>query len=718
MSGDATSIALETIEHLGVHEHLALLYSSEREQFDILTPFFRAGFERNDQCFYLVDDVTPTSILNRLRSEGLDVDGALGARALVIECRRRGYFDPEYTIRHLKEAAEAAIADGFTAFRFVSDMSWILAREGGIDRLNEFESMLNYFFPQYPALGICQYNLKRFKPDTIKEIILVHPNVIVGGSIRKNPMEDSNVRLNLVITDHQRTEERLRQSETRLAEAQRLAHMGSYGLDVRTGETEWSDETFRMLGLDPSVSKASIDGLIRAVHPEDKVRVERAIVTALKEKSPFELEFRIAVGHSLKYILGLGQVALNDAGDVVRLYGTLMDITERRRLQDALQAGEERYRRLLSSVTDYVYSVAIAEGRAVSTSHGAGCIAVTGYTPEDHVADPFLWYSMVYPDDRVLVTEEAEHRMRGEWTKPLEHRIIHKNGSIRWVRNTIVPRRDQNGRLIGYDGLVEDITERKEMEDAVLNSVAHYRAMINAFEGMVVVCTSDYRIDFMNLQFINRIGRDARGEDYRALMEEKKGTCPGCIDERAFKGEVVHWEVQCPADGRWFNVTNTPIKTADGSIAVLATVEDITETKHHEKVLEESRQRYLDIVDSVYDWIWEVDARGVYTFSSLRVRELLGFEPNEVVGKSIVDFLMPFEIERISSIFQDSVSARKPIVALENICKHRDGHPVVVETSGKPFYDAGGNLLGYRGVDRDITERRKGKPEEKVSPLQ
>jgi PAS domain S-box-containing protein len=715
MATGPTPSVLETVEHLAVHEHLALLYSSHREQFDVMTPFLRMGLERGERCLYLVDDTTSTAIVAKLRAEGIEVDSALEAKSLVILHKKRGYFDPEWMIRILKESTDEAIADGFSALRIANEMSWVLGKEGGLELLTDFEAMLNYFFPQYPALGICQYNLQRFKPETVKEVVLGHPNVVVGGTVRKNPMEGSNVRLNLVITEHQKVEEQLRRSETRLAEAQRLAHMGSYDIDVHTGESKWSDETFRILGLDSSVNKPSVEELLKAVHPEDKIRVERTILSAIKEGSPFEVEFRIVVGRSVKHVLGLGQVERSETGEVTRMYGTIMDITERKRILDALQTSEERYRRLLASVTDYVYSVSIVEGRATSTSHGAGCLAVTGYSPEDHFADPYLWYTMVYPDDRILVTEEAEKRMRGESTKTLEHRIIHKNGSIRWVRNTIVPRHDQHGKLVGYDGLVEDITERKAVDEAVRQSESQYRVMIDEFDGMVLVCSKDFRIEFMNGKFIERAGRDATGQNCRDLLNELSEVFPWCIDERVTLGQTVRWEVQHPKDGRWYSMVNKPIHRSDGSISLLAMVEDISEKKRVEAALKNTRDLFSDLLLSVHDWIWEIDAHGIYTFSSRKVKELLGYEPEEVIGKNYVELLMPFEVERISSILHECVAARKPIVSLENIYKHKDGHPVVMETSGKPFFDEDGNLIGYRGVDNDITDRKKQEREKEKS---
>ena len=109
---------------------------------------------------------------------------------------------------------------------------------------------------------------------------------------------------------------------------------------------------------------------------------------------------------------------------------------------------EQRYKRLLASVTDYVYAVTVEGGRAISTFHGPGCEAVTGYTSDEFERDQELWYRMIREEDRPAVLEQTERILRGEEPPPLEHRIIHKNGSVRWIRNTTVPQRDAEGRLV------------------------------------------------------------------------------------------------------------------------------------------------------------------------------------------------------------------------------------------------------------------------------
>lgn len=143
---------------------------------------------------------------------------------------------------------------------------------------------------------------------------------------------------------------------------------------------------------------------------------------------------------------------------------------ERSWIEKNLQKSEMRYKMLVESVTDYIYTVKVDNGHPVSTLHGTGCVAVTGYAPEEYDFDPYLWHRMVHEADKPLVNERAEKVLLGMPAPPLEHRIIHKNGPIRWVRNTPVPRYDDKGNLIAYDGMIKDITEQKQLESQLLHA--------------------------------------------------------------------------------------------------------------------------------------------------------------------------------------------------------------------------------------------------------
>lgn len=125
---------------------------------------------------------------------------------------------------------------------------------------------------------------------------------------------------------------------------------------------------------------------------------------------------------------------------------------------------EKRYERLINFLTDYIYTVKIDDGKVVDTFHGPGCINVTGYNSEDYKSDPELWYRMVHEKDSKKVLDQARRALVGEDVEPVEHRIIHRDGSIRWVRNSIIITRDHLGKPIYYDGLINDITNLKAAE--------------------------------------------------------------------------------------------------------------------------------------------------------------------------------------------------------------------------------------------------------------
>ncbi|MBA3960915.1 MAG: PAS domain-containing protein [Chthoniobacterales bacterium] len=151
---------------------------------------------------------------------------------------------------------------------------------------------------------------------------------------------------------------------------------------------------------------------------------------------------------------------------------------ELRRAEQAVKESEERYRELLASVTDYIYSVRLWNGAVVETLHGPGCLSVTGYSPEEFASDPDLWHRMVHPEDTAAVVANADEMGRGKVPPRIEHRILHRDGSIRWVRNQRVPRYTADGVLSGYDGLVSNITSRKEAEEKLTLANAQLREVL------------------------------------------------------------------------------------------------------------------------------------------------------------------------------------------------------------------------------------------------
>jgi PAS domain S-box-containing protein len=118
-----------------------------------------------------------------------------------------------------------------------------------------------------------------------------------------------------------------------------------------------------------------------------------------------------------------------------------------------------------------------------------------------------------------------------------------------------------------------------------------------------------------------------------------------------------------------------------------------------------AEEKFKALVETINDWVWEVNTDGVYTYASPRVKDLLGYEPRELIGKTFFDFMAREEARRVRDIFERIIEAEESFAGVRNRCVCRDGTEVIVETAGSPIFDSGGKLIGYRGVDRDITDR-------------
>jgi PAS domain S-box-containing protein len=159
---------------------------------------------------------------------------------------------------------------------------------------------------------------------------------------RTAELSQSNEQLRLQIAERKEAEEKLRSSEAFLAQGQRISQTGSWHWDVATGTVGWSEEHFRIFGFDPEKTESSYKLFVETVHPEDREFVARALDEAVRDKSDFDLEFRIALAdRSIKHVHGVGRALPNESGEVERYIGTTVDISARKRAE-LLLAGEKQ----------------------------------------------------------------------------------------------------------------------------------------------------------------------------------------------------------------------------------------------------------------------------------------------------------------------------------------------------------------------------------------
>ena len=157
------------------------------------------------------------------------------------------------------------------------------------------------------------------------------------------------------------------------------------------------------------------------------------------------------------------------------------------------------------------------------------------------------------------------------------------------------------------------------------------------------------------------------------------------------------------------------VKSSDFFTLLPSVIEKVVRAFRLKESLRKSEKRFQDLAERISDWIWEIDAQGKYTYSNPLVQDILGYRPDEVIGRFFYDFFFEKENYALREAASQIIAKKKLFSGFENRLLRRDGHEVIVETSGVPFFDKAGNLSGYRGIDRDITARKRA--EERVRSL-
>ena len=394
-------------------------------------------------------------------------------------------------------------------------------------------------------------------------------------------------------------------------------------------------------------------------------------------------------------------------GEIVTM-AAVDDITERKQSEDALRESEERYQRITKAITDYIYTVRVEDGRATETSHGLGCVTVTGYQSDEFKKNPFLWFDMVIPDDRSRVEEQARLVLAGEDPPPLEHRIIHKDGSVRWVRNTFVLHRNEDGEIIAYDGLVQDITERKQAEEALQESELKYRQLVEGFPDAIAIY-ADGKIVFANSASVRLLRAPNMGEligkpildlvhpKYRemitARMEEALSSSKPLplLEEKFLRLDGSEVDVE---------VTSLPL-TFGKKPAVQIVIRDITEKKIAQQALQESQQRYRATVEQSNEGITIADPDGRYIMVNPAYCTMTGYTEEELLKMTIAD-LMPKQssLKLFLQVAKEHTAGYREIELMR-----KNGSRFIALITGSSLEIGNGRYV--QGIVQDITERKR-----------
>jgi PAS domain S-box-containing protein len=313
------------------------------------------------------------------------------------------------------------------------------------------------------------------------------------------------------------------------------------------------------------------------------------------------------------------------------------DITEHKLTENALAVSQDRYKTLVKSIFEYLYTIEFEKGVIVSQFHSKQCERITGYTHHEYKNDPDLWFKMVHPEDKQMVLEYVEKRKHDPTLNKIEHRIIHKDGSIKWISDHANLKFNKEGELIRIDGVIEDITDRKQAELLIKESEEKYRlifetAIIGIFfldiygniiesnpYGRKLLEYSNEEIN--NINFYNLILRDTPNVPYINFQD----TIYDC---------ELHLRTKFNRD-IYVNLNSIPINQRKNAKALII-IKDTTEKHDFEKSLAESEHKYRTIFETAPYGIIVVRSKdNIVMAVNNEFLKMLRCNIEEVLGKNI-----------------------------------------------------------------------------------
>ncbi len=308
------------------------------------------------------------------------------------------------------------------------------------------------------------------------------------------------------ITDRKKAEESLRESEEKFRVISEQSMLGI--MIIQDDIIKYVNNPVALaIGKTPqTLTGASVKELLTFIHPEDSLFAQEQL--AKKQRGETDVvqhyKYRLVLPDQRTMWVEQFSKSIQYGGRWADLV-TIIDITENHRALNALKDSEERYRKLVDSVSDYIYTLNFLDGKPVVSNHGPGCESVTGYSADEFERDPQLWSRIIHNEDREIIQNHLDKIRRGEETEPLEHRIVHKNGQARWVKNSVVVRRNPDGKIVSYDGLISDITERKGAEEAHLENERRLKVKLDFILSPEKKIESISLLDLIDLDELQKI---------------------------------------------------------------------------------------------------------------------------------------------------------------------------------------------------------------------
>ncbi|NMF58261.1 PAS domain S-box protein [Pseudanabaena yagii] len=552
------------------------------------------------------------------------------------------------------------------------------------------------------------------------------------------------------INEQKKSELELRRTEKLFREAQRIASLGNWELDLRTNHLYWSDEIFQIFEIDQQQFGATYEAFVNAIHPDDREMVNDAYTQHLSDRHPYKIVHRLLMSDGrIKYVQEQCETTYDLDGMPMVSQGTVQDITQLKETELQLQELNQELELRVQAQTQELlqvnslqqailnstdYAIVSTDLNGIVKTFNAGAERMSGYQASEliDIANILSLHDQQELSDRTsdisqeLGVEITDDEMLGAMTaKGVEREeewiSIRKDGSRFPSIISIKPLKDNNDQVIGFVGIARDITEQKAIErDRQLAEAALKQSEIifrRVFEFNVVgMIFTDFtgRINRANDRFLEMLGY-TREELESGQINWQQMTPPEyipqdlvAINHLSTHESIDPWEkAYYHKDGHYVYVlVGATMISAQDCVAVIV---DISDLKKSENALRESQQFIQTVFDSFPLAVFWKDLNSVYLGCNEIFLQTTGFSStSEIVGKNDFDF--PYTLEQVRGFRADDrqvMQSRIPKYFIEEKLTMPTGEVRWLETNKVPLQDVDGNIIGVLGTFQDITRRKQ-----------
>jgi PAS domain S-box-containing protein len=458
---------------------------------------------------------------------------------------------------------------------------------------------------------------------------------------------------------------------------------------------------------------------LETLHPDDREPTRKFWLESVAEHHPYDIEYRVRRRDGeYRWFKTRGTPIRDGAGRVVKWFGTCTDISDLRQAEQELRESEERFRGTFeNAAVGIVHSDSAGRFLRVNQKF----CAIVGYSREELLHKTLQ--DIIHPDELNAHIEhyESSFARNAPPAFGVERRFLRKDGTTVWVEAYASFQHDASGRPVYVIGAVQDITERKRVEEALRQANARVELAVRSSSISIWECDMpDGRIENAHLTLFNvweSLGYDARtmptdfSSAFAVFFHPDDLKRVGREIQELLAGDGQEWKNEYRAlrkDGstRWLLARGTVLRDRDGKpVRFIGTSTDITDRKRAEEALRESEQRWRSLTEALPQLVWSATPDGTCDYFSSQWTEHTGLEMADLLGWRWLETLHPDDREPTRRFWLESVAGHHSY-DIEYRVRRKGGDYRWFKTRGVPIRDTGGNIVKWFGTCTDITELR------------